>query len=48
MIGEKKRMAGSPQGTYRWGQLRDSDPFIGAVTGLAQPNYGVGFEISGL
>jgi lysophospholipase L1-like esterase len=48
MIGEKKRMAGPQPGTYRWGLLRDSDPFVGAVTGLAQPNYGVAFEISGL
>lgn len=29
----------------RWGQLRDSDPFVGAVTGIAQPNYAVAFEM---
>jgi hypothetical protein len=29
---------------HRWGQLRDSDPFVGAVTGAAQPNYAVAFE----
>ena len=28
----------------RWGQLRDSDPFVGAVTGAAQPNYCVAFQ----
>jgi hypothetical protein len=28
----------------RWGHLRDSDPFIGAVTGSAQPNYCVAFQ----
>lgn len=33
-------------GTFRWGLLRDSDPFIGIGTGKAQPNYGVAFEIT--
>jgi hypothetical protein len=42
MIGEKTRMTG---GTFRWGQLRDSDPFEGAVTKKSQPNYGVAFEM---
>jgi hypothetical protein len=28
----------------RWGHLRDSDPFVGAVTGVAQPNYCVAFQ----
>lgn len=32
-------------GTYRWGLLRDSDPFVGSSTGVAQPNYCVSFEI---
>lgn len=32
-------------GTVRWGQLRDSDPFVGAVTKQAQPNYAVAFEL---
>ena len=32
--------------TLRWGQLRDSDPFVGATTGVAQPNYAVSFSIS--
>jgi hypothetical protein len=34
-----------PGGTARWGELRDSDPFAGAVTGAPQPNYGVAFSI---
>lgn len=33
-------------GTIRWGQLRDSDPFVGSTTGKAQPNYSVAFEMS--
>jgi len=45
MIGEKPRMQTPFQGTYRWGLLRDSDPFQGAVTGTPQPNYGVAFEL---
>jgi hypothetical protein len=32
-------------GTFRWGQLRDSDPFVGAITNRAQPNYSVAFEM---
>jgi hypothetical protein len=32
-------------GTVRWGQLRDSDPFVGAVTQRAQPNYAVAFDL---
>jgi hypothetical protein len=36
---------GVSHGTYRWGQLRDSDPFVGAVTGVPQPNYGVAFNM---
>lgn len=34
-----------PRGTRRWGQLRDSDPFVGATTRSAQPNYAVSFEL---
>ncbi|WP_437972818.1 dockerin [Sorangium sp. So ce295] len=33
-------------GTIRWGQLRDSDPFVGSTTGKAQPNYSVAFEMN--
>ena len=34
-----------PLGTHRWGQLRDSDPFVGATTRMPQPNYAVTFEL---
>jgi hypothetical protein len=34
-----------PGGTGRWGQLRDSDPFVGSTTGRAQPNFAVAFEL---
>jgi len=30
--------------TFRWGQLRDSDPFVGAVTNTPQPNWAVAFS----
>jgi lysophospholipase L1-like esterase len=33
------------RGTFRWGLLRDSDPFEGSVTKTAQPNYCVAFEM---
>ena len=46
MIGEKTRMTAPFNGTFRWGQLRDSDPFAGAVTHQAQPNYSVAFELT--
>jgi hypothetical protein len=45
MIGERARMTVPFAGTFRWGLLRDSDPFVGAVTHTAQPNYGVAFEM---
>jgi hypothetical protein len=35
-----------PNGTARWGQLRDSDPFVGSLTALAQPNHSVAFEMN--
>lgn len=35
-----------PGGTQRWGQLRDSDPFVGATTVSAQPNFSVAFELT--
>ena len=35
-----------PNGTTRWGQLRDSDPFVGSLTRAAQPNYCVAFEMN--
>lgn len=33
-------------GTTRWGQLRDSDPFVGGMTGTAQPNFAVAFVMA--
>ncbi|RCX14818.1 dockerin type I repeat protein [Anaerobacterium chartisolvens] len=33
-------------GSYRWGLLRDSDPFKGSITGASQPNFCVAFQIS--
>ncbi|HEY3594327.1 MAG TPA: dockerin [Polyangiaceae bacterium] len=30
----------------RWGQLRDSDPFVGQTTKIANPNYCVSFEMA--
>lgn len=38
--GEKR-----PDGTYRWGQLIDSDKFVGSTTGMIHPNYCVSFEL---
>ena len=29
-----------------WGQLRDSDPFVGTFTGAPQPNYCVAFDLT--
>lgn len=46
MIGEKVRMKSPFAGTFRWGLLRDSDPFEGAVTKKPQPNYCVAFEMT--
>jgi hypothetical protein len=31
--------------TTHWGLLKDSDPFVGSVTGEPQPNYAVAFEM---
>jgi hypothetical protein len=45
MVGEKPRMTAPFNGTFRWGLLRDSDPFVGDITKKAQPNYGVAFEM---
>lgn len=43
--GRAKMMTPYP-GTFRWGQLRDSDPFVGANTKEPQPNYCVAFELT--
>jgi hypothetical protein len=45
MIGEKTRITAPFNGTFRWGLLRDSDPFKGANTGKVQPNYAIAFEM---
>jgi len=34
--------------TFRWGLLRDSDPFVGSVTQAAQPNYCVAFQMTAM
>ena len=46
MIGEKTRMSSPFPGTFRWGLLRDSDPFQGFGSGAPQPNYAVAFELT--
>jgi hypothetical protein len=46
MSGEKKRMSSPFPGTFRWGLLRDSDPFKGFGSGAVQPNYAVAFELT--
>jgi lysophospholipase L1-like esterase len=46
MTGEKLRMTTPINGTFRWGLLRDSDLFEGAITKKAQPNYSVAFEMT--
>jgi hypothetical protein len=35
-----------PNGTYRWGLLHDSDPLVGALTKLPNPNYAVAFQLT--
>ena len=40
------RMSTPFAGLTRWGLLRDSDPFVGAITKKAQPNYCVAFELA--
>jgi hypothetical protein len=32
--------------TFRWGQLMDSDPFVGAFTSTPQPNYCLTFQMN--
>jgi hypothetical protein len=46
MIGEKTRMSAPFPGTFRWGLLRDSDPFKGFGSEAVQPNYSVAFELT--
>jgi hypothetical protein len=35
-----------PGVSVRWGQLKDSDALVGALTGVAQANYAVAFELT--
>jgi len=44
--GARARMMTPFPGTFRWGLLRDSDPFAGANTKTLQPNYCVAFELT--
>jgi hypothetical protein len=37
---------GTGTGTFRWGHLKDSDPFTGSVTNAPQPNYCVAFQMN--
>jgi hypothetical protein len=46
IIGGKTRMSTPFPGTFRWGLLRDSDPFKGIGSGALQPNYAVAFELT--
>jgi len=45
LVGDADPMAAPFPGTFRWGLLRDSDPFVGLTTQTAQPNYAVAFEM---
>jgi hypothetical protein len=43
MTANTKPLSAPFAGTTHWGLLRDSDPFVGSVTGKPQPNYAVAF-----
>jgi hypothetical protein len=45
LTGDATAMTTPFVGTFRWGQLRDSDPFVGGATRTRQPNYAVAFEL---
>lgn len=45
LVGTDTAMAEPHPGTFRWGLLRDSDPFVGRMTNQPQPNYAVAFEL---
>lgn len=45
LTGEPTAMSTPFEGTFRWGLLRDSDPFVGSTTGTPQPNYSLAFEL---
>jgi hypothetical protein len=46
LTGAKKAMSSPFAGTFRWGLLRDSDPFRGQTTHKPQPNYALAFELA--
>ncbi len=46
MIGEPTLRKAGLGGEPHWGLLRDSDPFVGYNTQVAQPNYCVAFDIT--
>jgi hypothetical protein len=46
LTGAKTAMSSPFAGTYRWGLLRDSDPFRGHMTQKPQPNYALAFELA--
>lgn len=43
MVGEPTQSRPPYNASPHWGQLRDSDPFVGYATGKPQPNYCVAF-----
>jgi hypothetical protein len=45
LVGSESPMTEPFPGTFRWGLLRDSDPFVGRMTNTPQPNYAVAFEL---
>jgi hypothetical protein len=49
VVGYAMTSSGAPMPShsrsYRWGRLRDSDPFVGSVTRVPQPNHAVSFEL---
>ena len=46
LTGDATPMTTPFPGVVRWGTLRDSDPFVGATTQRAQPNFAVAFELT--
>jgi len=45
MVGEPTLRNPKFGATPHWGLLRDSDPFVGYTTHVAQPNYCVAFDM---
>jgi hypothetical protein len=45
LTGATTAMSSPFVGTFRWGLLRDSDPFTGSQTHKPQPNYAVAFQL---